>query len=110
VSTYTIAPFGVQGFSTGDTSICMSTVLISVPVLTVVLTIARVSLVKEFSLKNSIHYCIETLPSRTCTYTSVRNNIVSAVCATAPSDWGLLGGVLSAPRVRVSMSRIPLGP
>jgi hypothetical protein len=44
VSTYTIAPFGVQGFSTGDISICMSTVLIGVPVLTVVLTIARVSL------------------------------------------------------------------
>ena len=51
----------------------MSTVLIGVPVLTVALTIARVSLLEEFSLlKNSIHYCIETLPSRTCTYTSVR--------------------------------------
>jgi len=51
VSTYTIAPFGIQGFSSGDTSICMSTVLISVPVLTVVLTIARISLLKEFSFE-----------------------------------------------------------
>ncbi len=46
-----ISPFGVQGFSTGDTSICISTVLISVPVLTVALTIARVSLLKEFSFE-----------------------------------------------------------
>jgi uncharacterized membrane protein (DUF2068 family) len=46
-----IAPFGVQGFSTGDTSTRMSTVLINVPVLTVVLTIARISLLKEFSFE-----------------------------------------------------------
>ena len=51
MSTYTIAPFGVQGFSTGDTSTCMSTVLISVPVLTIVLMIACVSLLKEFSFE-----------------------------------------------------------
>jgi hypothetical protein len=51
VRIYTIAPSGVQGFSTGDTSICMSTVLIGVPVLTVALTIARVSLLKEFSFE-----------------------------------------------------------
>ncbi len=51
MSTYTIAPFGVQGFSTGGISICMSTVLIGVPVLTVALTIARVSLLKEFSFE-----------------------------------------------------------
>ena len=51
MSIYTIALFGVQGFSTGDASICMSTVLIGVPVLTVALTIARVSLLKEFSFE-----------------------------------------------------------
>ncbi len=46
-----ITPFGVQGFSTGDTSICMSTVLMGVPVLTDVLTIARVCLPEKFSLE-----------------------------------------------------------
>lgn len=64
---------------------------------------------KNSLLKNSIHYCIETLPSRTCTYTSVRNNIVSAACAAAPSDWGLLGvSTLSSACTRIDES-YPVG-
>ncbi len=111
MSTFTIAPFGVQGFSTGDTSTCVYTVLISVPFLFPLCLRLHMSVFLMNSLlKNSIHYYIETLPSRTCTYTSVRNNIVSAAYTTALSDWGLLGGVLLVPRVRVSMSRIPSGP
>ena len=42
----------------------------------------HVSALVGFSWKNSIHYYIETLPSRTCTYTSVRNNIFVHVLRT----------------------------
>jgi hypothetical protein len=76
-----VRPVRVQGFSSGDTSTCMSTVPIS-PFYSRRTHDCTCQSWLNSLLKNSIHYYIETLPSRTCTYTSVRNNIFAHVLRT----------------------------